>query len=169
MANEVPQFVDADSLELRIGSATFIELFDDDNDGVADPAPLDFMLNLANADMMSRLLKKGFSAAQMEAICDSPILVNCAAEICMGYSGERRSEWLNDNGDGRYEGIRKRARAQLVDLATAALRDPVAEARGQGTTQPGGKISKYKRPITNFIVAVDQVDRDRGSRGSGGF
>ena len=168
MANEVPEFVDADSLEVRIGSATFIELFDDDNDGTADPAPLQFILDLANADMMSRLLKKGFSAAQMEAICDSPILVNCAAEIGMGYAGERRSEWLNDNGDGRYEGIRKRSRAQLTDLATALLRDPVAEARGEGSTQPGGKISKFTTP-SNFIFAVDQRDRDRGNRGPGGF
>lgn len=169
MSNEFPELVTAQSLETRMGSPVFIQFFDDDNSGKASPGPLNLMLDIGNADAVGQLLNKGYTLDQLWEVCDSPMLVNCATEICMGYAGERRPEWLDNDGNGRFETIRKRAYARLVDIAKAVIRVPTAEARGEGTTHAGGKLSRYTPPNRSLVFSVTERDKANGSPGSGGF
>lgn len=169
MSNEIPGFATKTVLEQKLGSAAYVELFDDDNDGEPDPGPLNQVLDSANADMSGRLLDKGYSLENLFDICDSPLLASTACEVAMGYAGERRSEWLDEDGKGRYDKIRENAYERLEMLAKALLKDPVAQGRGKGTTQDGGYVSRYRPPNPTFIFGVDDKDKRNGNPGPGGF
>lgn len=169
MANEIPTFATKKILEQKLGSAAYIELFDDDNDGEADRGPLNQVLDSSNADMSGRLLNKGYSLDQLFEISDSPMLSSAAAEVAMGYAGERRSEWLDDEGKGRYDQVRKNAYDRLENIAKALIRDPFASSLGKDTTQAGGYVSRYKRPHRTFVFGVDDRDKKESYDGPGGF
>ncbi len=133
---------------------------------MTEPAPrnliVEAMLDDANSDVISRLLNKGYSLEVLKALRPDPKLKRLAAGIFMGYAGERRTEWLNANGDGPYEGLRRRAREELAKHATGELRLSLEPKKGSNT-QVGGKLSK--QPDPNFIFAPT---RDR-PQGAGGF
>ena len=156
------EFICLEDVELRFGAERMEQLLDDDGDGIPDDLIVEAMLDDANSDVISRLMNKGYSLEALKSLRGDPKLKRFAAAIFMGYAGERRTEWLNANGDGVYEGLRKRARADLKLHATGELRLSLEPKKGSNT-QVGGKLSK--QPDPNFIFAPT---RDR-PQGAGGF
>lgn len=159
-------FVDEDSLTRRFGPSRFIQLFDDDGDGVADPLAVTEVLEDANADLRSYLLRKGYTDADLDALVADPLLRRLAAAIAMGYAGERRTEWLNDKGEGRYHAVRERAYGRLQSLQKAETRVPTEGDAGVTNKRVRGKVSAADPP---FVFASSANDKANGSSGPGGF
>lgn len=163
-------FVDDARLQNKMGAAHWLEYFDDNNDGVADAAPLAAVLEDANADVVACLMGKGYTATRLEEMADAgdKVLSRIAANIAMGYAGERRPEWLNDEGKGPFDKLRADAMARLKLIGTAQQRVP-SEAEVGRNTQVGGRVSKNQNRDGHFVIANTAEGRARGSRGPGGF
>jgi len=86
----------------------------------------------------------------------------------MGYAGERRPEWLNDEGKGPFDKLRADAMARLKLIGTGQQRIP-SEAETGKNTQVGGRTSKNQAQDGHFVFAETAAHRARGSRGPGGF
>ena len=155
-------FICLEDVELRYGADRMMQFLDDDQDGSADELVVEAILNDANSDVISRLVNKGYTIELLKSLRRDPKLKRLAGEIFMGYLGERRTEWLNAQGDGPYEGLRKRAHAQLREYATGELRLSLETKKGSNT-QVGGRLSN--QPDPNFIVAPTR----NNPQGAGGF
>ena len=164
------EFVDEARLKDKMGSARWLQYFDDGNTGEASATAVQEVLDDANAEVQAHLLGKGFTEAHLQLIADEadPLLSRRAAEIAMGFAGERRPEWLDDKGFGPFEQLRQRALKSLKDVATAVLRLS-SEAEAGKNTQVGGQLSKNQSPSGHFVFAPTAEHRSRGSRGPGGF
>ena len=156
------KFICLEDVELRFGAERMEQLLNDDGTGTPEPLIVEAMLDDANSDVISRLLNKGYSLEVLKALRPDPKLKRLAAGIFMGYAGALLTQWLNANGDGPYEGLRRRAREELAKHATGELRLSLEPKKGSNT-QVGGKLSK--QPDPNFIFAPT---RDR-PQGAGGF
>ena len=159
-------FVDVDDLKNRIGSERVVQLLDDDGDGVEDTAPRDLVIARGNAAVEARLYAKGFTADDLTALSGDPLIRELATEVTLGYLGERRPEWLNANGEGPFDALRKRALAELADVARTVLRIPSEATTGRKTKRVGGSLSTAD-PV--FTFAKSGADKRNGSSGPGGF
>lgn len=163
-------FTTSARLVLKMGGQRLVQYFDDDNDGVADPAAMEEVIEDANSDVESKLLGKGWTRERLEAAAalEDDVLSRIATNIAMGYAGERRPEWLDAEGKGPFDALREKAYERLKDLARARERLP-AETEVGKHTQVGGRLSKEQNPDGHFIFASTAEQRARGSRGPGGF
>jgi len=159
-------FVNETDLRNRIGSAKMAQVFDDDGDGEPDTAPLQSCLADANDTTEGILLGKGFTRDQLNKLSVDAQIRRAASGIAAQIAGERRTEWLNDRGEGQYHSMGERAKDNLKALAAAELR-----SRVEYTTEGAGENETIKAQLSTgcprFIIA-----RDAGSgakSGPGGF
>ncbi len=147
-------------LEARIGAAAVGRLFDDDGDGVADDALVKAVLDDATGYARGQLLK-AFRPDQIDALKADPLYVAAICDVAIGIAGERRAEWLNDQGKGLYDARLQRGRETLKNIAAAKERLGKESTVGQNALV-GGTVT---HPTPTFVFAPT-----KGSpQGRGGY
>jgi len=159
-------FVDEDAVKARFSADQWLQFFDDDGDGVADASIVAEVLADADADVRAHLKGKGYTDDDLDQLVADQTLRRTAAAIAMGYAGERRSEWLNDQGQGRFHQVRERAIQRLKAMQKADLRIPSEAAVGVKNKRVGAGIDAADPP---FVFAASAADRASGKPGPGGF
>lgn len=127
-----PVFTSLAELQNLISPSRAIDLFDDDNNNVitdTEPA-VKAALDAANSAVTSLIYKKGFELSQILVLSADEMLRRCATAIFAQYGGERKTEFLDQNGHGRYEAIGARARADLQAVASGELRSRLEQDAG---------------------------------------
>jgi hypothetical protein len=155
------------ALAARITEQRLVQMFDDDGDGVVagtDLVILNDIMGAASDVTTGLLLNKGYSATQLEIIKNDRQVIHAWAGIAAQLAGERRTEWLNDRGEGPYDALGARGRAELKALATGDVRSVQEETAG-GHAMASGENSA-RDPV--FIFNPNPNDpNDR--YGPGGF
>lgn len=154
-------FVSDTDLKNRVGADTFVQLFDDDHDGIADSEPVSTVLADANKLVEAHLYRKGYTADQLKKLAQDSLLRRIAADIALGFAGERRVEWLDTAGKGRYDAMMVRGERRLKQIATAELRVPKEEKVG-GHERMRGDLNKGDPAL---VFAASKAD----PKGPGGF
>jgi len=149
-------------LENRWGAVKVRQFLDDDGDGVADATPTAQVIADTEATVRGVLYQKGYSAELITAIENDAQLRRLAAEVAMGFAGERRPEWLNAEGNGPFEAFRKRALERLRLIAVGELRVAAEATVGQQRT---GLTAEVDTRDPTFLVAESATNRV----GPGGF
>ena len=158
------EFTSLEELVGLISNSRAVELFDDNGDGVIADSETAVANALASANdaVASILFLKGFSADQLEqGLKDDASIRRYATAIFAQYGGERRTEFLSQDGKGRYEGIGKRARDNLAAFARAELRSRTEQDVGANPIALGDASAGCPA----FLVARDPRypgSRDRG-------
>jgi hypothetical protein len=160
------------ALEARIGAARVVQLFDDDGDGLVETTDLETLSTvMGDADdiVTGILLDKGFTLDQLEIVKEDRQLTRAWACVAAQLAGERKPEWLDENGFGPYDALGKRGRDEIKALARGELRSRLELEAGTGG-QPAGKNRGLTGDVTDraFIFLPDP--RNRNDRfGPGGF
>lgn len=152
------------ALEATITAQRVVQMFDDDGDGAVagtDLATLNLFIARADAVVIGMLLHKGFTTTQLTTLVTDPQIIQAWACICAQLSGERKTEWLDQNGKGPYEAMGQRARSDLTNIARGVLRVEKETEAGANTTLSG----EYDAPCPPFQFQPDP----RTGRQPGGF
>lgn len=155
-----------DELVRKITRRRVLELFDDDGDGRLegdDATGLDEAVAQANDDVSSILLRKGFSADQLNGLSEDAALRRHATSILAQYAGERRTEFLNAEHEGPFHGVGERARKALEKYSRGEARSPKEDQVGDNPIVGGD--TNLGSPV--FFVSRDP--RYPGRQGPGGF
>lgn len=155
------------ALEDRITAERVVQLFDRDGDGLITGGDETTMIEVftdANDVVTGLLLGKGFTLAQLELLKADKQITRAWAGICAQLAGESKTEWLDDQGKGPYDGIGERARRDLKALSKGELRSRIeGEPDGTGRNPIIGGEIEAESPT--FIFNRNPGDR----RGPGGF
>ena len=166
MAVSPIEFGSRAALAARITEQRIVQMFDDDGDGVVSGDDLQILADIMGAasDVTTGLLlNKGFSLKQLEIIKNDRQVIHAWAGIAAQLAGERKPEWLNANGEGPYDALGARGRAELKALAVGTIRS-VQETDAGPNAMVGGELS----PNPSFIFNPNPNDpNDRF--GPGGF
>jgi hypothetical protein len=130
------------ALAARITEQRLVQMFDDDGDGVvagSDLQILNDIMGAASDVTTGLLLNKGFNAAQLAIIKDDRQVIHAWAGIAAQLAGERKTEWLNDRGEGPYDALGARGRAELKALSTGIIRS-VQEATAGANAMVSGSV-----------------------------
>ncbi len=152
------------ALEQRITARGLLEMFDDDGDGSVagdDLATLETVMGDADDIVTGLLIKKGFTEEQLELLKVDRQVIRAWAGIAAQLAGERKPEWLDANGRGRFDAFGIRSREELGRLARGEIRS-VQESVAGPTTVTSGSIDTHR-----FEFAPDP--NIPGDRGKGGF
>lgn len=145
-------FTDQSDLEKRIGASRVAQLFDDDGDGDPDAAILDQFVAEADTWVFVYCESKGMTRPQLELVATNETLRGAASDICLGMAGERKTEWLNERGEGQYEKRKQAGKEMLKMLVTGELR---IKELGPKTNITG----RVTAPDPVFTVAVSASQR----------
>ena len=159
-----------EALERRISAQRLVQMFDDDGDGAIANGDLDTLeeiMGAASDVVTGLLLHKGFTAAQLEIIKSDRQVVHAWAGIAAQLAGERKTEWLDDNGQGPYDALGKRGRDELKALATGAIRSVQEATAGANPAVSGANSVRVNEEP--FIFNPNPRDYGSGGRGPGGF
>jgi hypothetical protein len=161
----VAEFTTLAELQALITERRTIELFDDDNDGAiaADDASVAFALDSANAFVKSTIYRKGFSSEQIDLLTTDASLRRMATAIFAQYAGSRRTEFLDQNGNGPFKALGEQARKDLAAVASGELRSLLEEVAGANPIV-SGDVS-LGTPAFHF----SRDPRFPGDPGPGGF
>lgn len=152
------------AIEERITAQRLVQMFDDDGDGLVaggDLAKLDGTLADADDIVTGILLNKGFTLEQLEILKADRQVVRAWANIAAQLAGERKTEWLNERGEGPFQAFGERARAELKALARGDIRSVMEPEAGTNASVT------VVAPLPDFQFAPDP--RIPGDRGPGGF
>jgi hypothetical protein len=156
-----------DELIRKITRRRVLELFDDDNDGDITGPDADAIaetIAAANDEVTSIMFRKGFDAAALNELSEDASLRRYATSILAQHAGERRVEFLDDDGRGRFDSMGERARAALVKMSQGELRSK-KEGTGAGENPVVGGDVNVGEPV--FVISRDP--RYPGRPGPGGF
>jgi hypothetical protein len=155
------------ALVARITEQRLVQMFDDDGDGVVagtDLVTLNDIMGAASDVVTGLLLYKGFNAVQLETIKLDRQVIHAWAGIAAQLAGERKTEWLNDQGEGPYDALGARGRAELKALSIGMIRS-VQEADAGPNAMVGGEVS-----VSDPVFIFNRNPRDPNDRyGPGGF
>jgi hypothetical protein len=152
------------ALEDRIGADRVVQLFDDDGDGLVEDGDLEKLeITLGDADdiVTGLLVKKAWTTDQLQFIRLDRQVVRAWSGIAAQLAAERKPEWLDAEGRGRFDAFGVRGRAELGALARGELRS-VQEPDAGPTASIGGEVDDHPREF-----APDP--RIPGHRGNGSF
>lgn len=150
-----------------IGRRRVVELFDEDGDGQligADSTRVDETVAGVNDEVSSILFRKGFSAAQLNAISEDASLRRYATRMLAQAAGYMRLEFHDPSGRGPYYQMGEDARSALVKMSTGELRSKT-EDTGAGENPIVGGDTNLGDPV--FVIGRDP--RFPGTSGPGGF
>ena len=151
------------ALAQRITAARVVEMFDDDGDELvagADLATLETVMGDADDIVTGLLIKKGFSADQLEILARDRQVVRAWSGIVAQLAGERKPEWLDESGKGVFEAFGVRGREELKALARGEIRSVQEDVTGSNSALSGG----VDRHAFEFAPDPDiPGDRGRGS------
>ena len=152
------------ALEEKITAARVVQLFDDDGDQVVagtDLAKLESVFADADDIVTGLLLKKGFSVEALEILATDRQVIRAWAGIVAQLGGERRTEWLDDQGRGPYDAFGIRARSELQALARGDIRSVKEVEPGVANTSIVGDVQRGQFIFTD--------PNDPTGQGPGGF
>ncbi len=150
------------ALEERILASNVIALFDDDGDGLVsagDLATLESTMADADDIVTGLLLRKGFSLEALEILATDRQVVRAWSGIVAQLGGERRSEWLDEQGRGRYDAFGVKARAELQALARGDIRSVKETEPGVVNTSLSGEVTRGQFIFTD---PFDPTGREKG-------
>jgi len=151
----------------KITRRRVVELFDDNGDGDitgSDAGVIDETIAAANDEVTSIMFRKGFDAGALNELSEDASLRRYATSIFAQHAGERRLEFMNDDGEGPFHGMGERARAALVKMSMGELRSK-KEGTGAGENPIVGGDVNLGEPV--FVISRDP--RYPGKVGPGGF
>lgn len=154
-------FVAYETVVARVGAERLRQFLDDDGDGTPDSAVVAAIQRRVEGRVISRLMSKGWSRAQLEQFDGDPILEDAATDIWMGFAGERRSEFRNDKGQGHFQAELDRGLQMLDEIAKGITRLPdEGRVAAQRTTR-----GNLNAPTPRFVIANNRDD----PTGPGGY
>jgi len=163
----VANWTSVEELVRKLGRRRVIELFDEDGDGTIDTGDdattVDDTVAAANDEVTGVLLRKGFSAEQLNGLSEDASLRRHATSILAQLAGERKTEFLDAEGKGPYDAIGERARKELEKFSRGEKRSRLEDQAGDNPIV-GGDVN-LGSPV--FIFSRDP--RNPGTSGPGGF
>src|SRR6187551_2220920 len=138
----------------KITRRRVVELFDDNGDGDitgSDAGVIDETIAAANDEVTSIMLRKGFDAGALNELSEDASLRRYATSIFAQHAGERRLEFMNDDGEGPFHGM---GELRSKKEGTGAGENPIV----------GGDVN-LGEPV--FVISRDP--RYPGKVGPGGF
>lgn len=159
-------FGDRTAFEKRVGAARVVELFDDDGDGRvegSDAETLAEYMGAASDIVAGLLLNKGFTEAQLEILKADRQVIHAWSGILAQLAGERKTEWLGEQGRGPYDAFGERARQELRALARGDIRSVQEDQTGPNPAVLG-EVS-----VGDPVFVFNPDPRDPRGRGPGGF
>lgn len=128
-------------VEMAIGAQTLAELTDDDADGVADPAVLEWCFDVAT-DQAFGLLRPAYPDERqvVQLVADDSFIRHAVVQLVVGIAGERRPGFLSADGTTPYSAWR--------DKGAKALREVT-----RGEYQPKGEVVAGRNQIMDTDVA----------------
>lgn len=159
-------FTSLAELQNQIGIARALDLFDDAELGTISESdgPVAQALAQANDAVTSIVLLKGWSMLQLAQLAEDQAIRRYATSIFAQYGGQRRPEFFDSQGAGRYHTIGEQARKDLTNYAAGVFRSR-KEVDGAGA-------NPSLQPDTNIGAPVFIFSRDPrypGKPGPGGF
>jgi hypothetical protein len=151
------------AIEARITAARVVELFDDDGDGLVaagDLATLATIMGDADDIVTGLLINKGFNEEQLEILALDRQVIRAWAGIAAQLAGERKPEWLDEQGHGPFDAFGVRARAELKALARGEIRSVQEGVAGLNSALSG---SVDTHPFEFSPDPSIPGDRGRGS------
>lgn len=147
-----PEFTTLADLQALITPGRCLDLFDDDGDGAISESEsaVKAAKDSANSFVTSAIFRKGFSLAQIEGLTADESLRRYATAIMAQYGGERRTEFLNADGNGRYHAIGQRARDDLKAVASLELRSRLEDDPSVGQNPLAQSETNVGRPVFYF-------------------
>jgi hypothetical protein len=141
------------ALAARITEQRLVQMFDDDGDGViadGDLVTLTDILGAASDVVTGILMNKGFSVVQLEIVKTDRQVIHAWAGIAAQLAGERKTEWLDAQGQGPYDALGQRGRAELKMLSTGMIRsftevDAGTNPAVQGAVSVGDPVFIFNR------------------------
>jgi hypothetical protein len=163
-------FGDRSKLEDRFTPQRVVQLFDFDGDGLVagtDETRLEAIINDANDVVTGILLGKGFTLAQLALLVTDSQIVRAWAGICAQLAGEAKTEWLDDEGKGPFDGLGQRSRAELKAMSRGEIRSRLElESGGAGINST---LRGEKSTATPTFIFNRDPNNPNDRNGPGGF
>lgn len=116
--------ITSSDLQNALGLPTFTALFDDDNNGAADPTPVAAVIKRAHAKVISRL-PDTFTGPLDPLPSPAPdLLFNVELEYAIAFSYERKPEYVRQYGTPHGVDLYARAERTMADVAASIERMP---------------------------------------------
>lgn len=134
-------------LEMSMGGPDQLRMFtDDDGDGIADPEPVNWIIEAATHDAAG-ILRAGWNAEQVVALVNAdPAVRNHVLAIAKGFAGERRPQLTDPNGKMLFAALRDTARGFLQALAATQLRS-IEEGLSVAANSKTNPKTNVTRPV----------------------
>lgn len=153
-----------EDLEGIVDRATIDRLFDDKTSGHRDMILVESSIQQAEA-MAESLLLRNWSLDQVVALARNDSAVRAqAAWLALEFASERRSEFLSDDGKGRYWAQYERAMSFFDKLGKSLV-----HSRGEAQATTGANSGGAIRPVVPANQEPHIFAPGRGGRGPGGF
>ncbi len=167
MAAPKPTYLKLEDLSLLAGADTITRLFDDTLSGSADDDTAAVIM--ANAEGTAKgYLLRAYNDNQMRDLGrNDPTFKMHVAWVAIEMASERRSEFVSEDGKGRYWQQYLRAITFFENLSKAKIRTPAESVIGPGANV-GGATQPSKASLRGRKRFVFATDRDNPG-GSGGF
>lgn len=113
-------YVSAADLQAALSPATYLAIFDDNNDGTANPDVVALIIKRAHAETISHL-PRAFRGAPGTIPTDlQPLLQSAELDFAMAFSFERHPEYVRSFGEGPRLSFYKRGIEKMERIATGA-------------------------------------------------
>lgn len=164
-ALRMPAYMSSVDLDARIGARKVDELFDDDGDMVRDAVTVNTLLVEAEDFAASRMLK-GWNIEQINLMAAKDEAFRAqVAWVAIEMASERRSEFLAEDGKGRYWAQYTRAKEYFDAIAKGQVASAAEVTVGTNKQTGGGLSPTITPPASRFIFAPDRFN----PTGHGGF
>ncbi len=164
-AIRVPGYMTSADLDARVGAAKIDELFSDDGSGIRDSVTVNTLLIEAEDFAATRMLKSwGIDQVNDMASLDESFRAQ-VAWVAIELASERRSEFLAEDGKGRYWAQYTRAKEHFDALAKSKIASAAETTVGKSKQTGGGLNPPVQQPVPRFTWASDKYN----PYGRGGF
>ena len=158
-------FITPGDLVTATSQAVVDRYFDDDGDGLADPALVDTVIENTTSAILAKLLK-GFSAEQITILSAEPLFKMHASFMALHLAAKRRYEWRDPQGNAPFRTDWADAMKYFDDLSKGNARSPQEATAGTHPIIGGHQIAEPPQRPT-YVFAPDP---NRGNyQGSGGY
>lgn len=117
--------------------ATVVQIYDDNRDGVADDAPIEFNAKRADAQVRSWIIGHYTVGSDIDT---DDLLRACALDFLVAYSFERHPEYIRTFGEGPRAERVKRAEATLGRIKEGIQRPVQAETAQKAPSKTVGGV-----------------------------